>query len=277
MRRPLSVAFSFVLAVVVSQTSAQPITLYPYAPSDAPYPKDSLVIPHNEPGCRQFVGSLHAVSLDGSPCMVEVDYMRTYTANGSIETLESRTEFGRCDTTVIWFYEGSRGNLWGRNFLATTDYTCADGAFRLRPSNNPDSLYHWGGQDAGYPYRVAVEGDMLIFETRVRVTGQAGVQAILDLYDKPDDPTWTPTEAVVSRWHGPSTSDWQTIRLEYDLTPPGSVQARRTVAFATATFAPAAFDLRGRQLGGRRGSGIRLERAGGTTRVCLPAFARERL
>lgn len=182
-------------------------------PSDVPPDNRCEWLDFTRPpdGFPEAIAWVAALSVDGSPSTVEIDYIRLHACISGRDSLLWTTDFnppatGVCGDTwkrVPWFNAGGPGESDLPYTLDPAGYVV------LAPNIRADLVFHlW---NCGWPrVDVPAEASGVWAEVRARITGKAAVQAGYDFWEPP--PISRNKQGGQSNWYF-AAPEWRVIRV----------------------------------------------------------------
>jgi len=188
----------------------------PYAPKESVHQNGYYDKPTPPSGFTAGVGWMQAIDINGKGTLskVEVDWMRLHAIIGNKDTILFEDTFDYETEAMHWYGLYSRNPWFAGDRLDFMPFTVENGFLILEPNTIPNRVFHWWNTSRSIIPSIATR---VWFESKVRITGGAGVQAGFDYWK---DLTAPPAgynvnniEAGVSDWFGNSTTDWQIITV----------------------------------------------------------------
>ncbi len=196
-----------------------------YAPAESPQKVAYFRYAIPPLGFTAVVGWMQAIDIHGkgSTCKVEVDWMRLHALVDGIDTILYEDNFKSYVPAMNYYRLYDRKPWFKDNENTIMPFTIENSSLVMEPSLYPQRIFHWWNTSRSM---VKKNTSRIWFEARVRITGDAGVQAGID-YWKDLNADWAGydvnnTEAGASNWFGNSTDDWQIISVGQPLMCHGS-------------------------------------------------------
>lgn len=187
-----------------------------YAPIESVHQYGYYNLPVPPSGFTAAIGWMQAIDIDGkgTPSKVEVDWMRLHAIINKTDTVLYTDEFNYQTDAMSYYGLYSRYPWFAGDRLASMPFIVENGMLIMHPDFYSNNVYHWWNTS-----RVLLPINMsrIWFESKVRITGNAGVQIGIDYWKNLDAPpagyNVNNTEVGTSDWFGNSTADWQIISV----------------------------------------------------------------
>ncbi|MHB8581482.1 MAG: hypothetical protein ACYDA4_16690 [Ignavibacteriaceae bacterium] len=186
-----------------------------YAPIESVHQYGYYSLPTPPPGFTVGVGWMQAIDIDGkgTPSKVEVDWMRLHAIVGNKDTILTEESFDEETPLMHWYGLYNRNPWFAGDRLDFMPFTVENGVLTLEPGTIPNRVFHWWNT---FKPIIPSGTTRVWFESKIRITGGAGVQAGIDYLTSADAigvVNKTEKEAGASDWFGNNTTDWQIITV----------------------------------------------------------------
>lgn len=187
-----------------------------YAPVESVHQNAYYSLPTPPSGFTVAVGWMQAIDIDGegTPSKVEVDWMKLHATVNSKDTVLYEDNFDLQTEAMSWYGLYSRNPWFAGDRIAPMSFNVENGVLIMEPHFNSNRVYHWWNTNRAL---VPAGATRIWFESSVRITGAAGVQAGIDYWRdsvaQPAGLNVNNTEAGASEWIGNSTANWQILTV----------------------------------------------------------------